>query len=202
MNPNRRRQLNAAEQGLLSAMLKAQHVPAASQGFAIRGQNLEAGPVMAHIPGTMIGAELSVCGLKGFMIDEYRQFTAADGSTITIPCAAVAVLEMVDSPVHVHAATQEVYVILEGIGWMVLGQGESERMVEVGPGSVILLPAKQQHGIYSKGGVKALLTFTPGLAPKDQPDYRDEGIVYPSTKKRLAVLRRRETQRRRRKGGG
>ena len=88
---------------------------------------------------------------------------------------------MTDASIHLHASTLEYYVILAGSGKMVLGQGESERVVPFREGSVILLPPGQAHGIVSDDPAKpiqALLTFTPGLAPVSQPDYRDEQILH------------------------
>jgi quercetin dioxygenase-like cupin family protein len=74
---------------------------------------------------------------------------------------------------------------------MVLGQGESERIVPVKEGSVILLPPGQAHGVVSddpETPVKALLTFSPGLAPVSQPEFRDEAILHARTSERIEEL--------------
>jgi len=73
----------------------------------------------------------------------------------------------------------------------ILGSGEEEHVVDVQQGSVILLPAGQPHGIVSDDPdvpIRALLTFTPGLAPKDKPEFRDEKIIHLRTSDRLREL--------------
>jgi uncharacterized protein YjlB len=121
------------------------------------------------------------------MIDETRRFHRTDGTSEDVDCASVAALDIVDSPVHMHGVTQEVYTILNGKGKMVLG----DQVVDVAEGSVIVLPTGVEHGLASDDPdhpVKVLLSFTPGIAPKSKPEFRDEAIVYERTTKRLAQL--------------
>ena len=74
---------------------------------------------------------------------------------------------------------------------MILGNEPNEKVVEVQEGSLIVLPPGQAHGIVSDDPsvpVKALLVFTPGLAPKDQPEFRDEKILFARTSERLRQI--------------
>jgi mannose-6-phosphate isomerase-like protein (cupin superfamily) len=146
--------------------------------------------LVAEIPGTPAG-EVSCCGAKDFLIDEIREFTDPEGQPVRVRCASSAILEMTDAPIHLHASTLEYYVILSGSGKMVLGQGDSEVILPVKEGSVVLLPPGQPHGIASDDPavpVKALLTFTPGLAPVSQPDFRDEAIIHARTSERIKEI--------------
>lgn len=183
-------ELSDQERQDLAAKLDMKVIDARSLGFGIRGQQYGKSAVVAQVPQSLDGADVSVCGVKGFMIDEHREFQTENGSTIVIPCAVVAMLEMTDAPVHVHAATQEQYIVLEGNGKMVLGEGGSERIFRVGPGSIVFLPPGEPHGIVSVGGkpIKAVLIFTPGLAPKSHPQFRDEKIIHERTSERLKQL--------------
>jgi len=135
---------------------------------------------------------VSVCGAKTMLIQELRQFTTPSGNR-EIRCASVAVLEMTDSPVHVHASTHEHYIVLSGNGKMILGSDADERVINVKQGSVILIPPGQPHGITSndpKIPIRAMLTFTPGLAPKDEPEFRDEKVVHVRASDRLREIQR------------
>lgn len=191
VNPNRPTELTDAERETLGQAMHAQQLKAEQLGYALRGDEQATDQcLVAEIPGTPAG-EVSVCGAKDFLIDEVRRFTRDDGSTVDIRCASSAVLEMTDSPVHVHAATTEYYVVLSGAGRMVLGEGDHERVVAVREGSVILLQPGQPHGVASDDPtvpVKALLTFSPGLAPKETPEFRDERIVHARTSERIREL--------------
>lgn len=155
-------------------------------GFCIRGQDLEPGGVVADIPGTLDDAEISVCGVKGFMIDEVREFDVEGGEPVRVHCASVAALEITDSPVHKHGETQETYTILKGRGKMVL----DDRVVELREQSVVVLPPGVEHGLASDSDqpMKVLMTFTPGMAPKQQLAFRDEKIIYPSSRERIDEL--------------
>lgn len=185
--------LSDSERRTLTTQLEAHSSSAEPLGFALRGADTFSDRgLVAQIPGTPAG-ELSVCGLKDFLIDELRRFQKEDGTPAEVRCAAAAVLEMTDSPVHVHAATLEYYVVLAGSGKMVLGSGADERIAEVAEGSVIILPPGQPHGICSSDPavpLRALLTFTPGLAPKSQPEFRDEKILFARTSERVEQLTR------------
>ena len=135
--------------------------------------------------------EVSVCGAKTILIQELRQFETANGKTKDVQCATAAVLEMTDSPVHVHASTLEYYIVLSGQGKFILGSDENERIVDVQQGSVVLLTPGQPHGILSDDPdvpIRALLTFTPGLAPKDEPEFRDEKVIHARTSDRLREI--------------
>lgn len=190
-NQDRPTELTDAERESLGQAMHARRLVAERIGYALRGdERVTDECLVAEVPGSPAG-EVSVCGAKDFLIDEVRRFTSEDGETVEVRCASTAVLEMTDSPVHVHAATTEYYLVLGGRGRMILGEGATERVVEIQQGSVILLTPGQPHGVVSDDPavpVKALLTFTPGLAPKESPEYRDERIVYPRASQRLKEL--------------
>ncbi len=162
-----------------------------SQGFLLRAQapveSSAERAVVARIPVEALATgdmEPSVCGLKAFLIDERLEFPSHEGDAskkVVIDCAKVAVLDIVDSPVHVHGETLETYHVLEGHGRMVLG----EQVVDVGPGTYIVIPPDVRHGLTSADPirpVRVLMTFTPGLAPVSQPSFRDELILHASTR--------------------
>lgn len=160
-----------------------------SLGFKIRGQEhiftLEA--IVAQIPLSLKNAELSVCGVKGFIIDEVIEFVRPDGSKEVVDCAFVAALDITDSPVHFHGMTREIYQILSGRGKMVLGN----KVVNVKKGAIISIPPLLEHGLVSDSKttpVRALLFFMPGLAPKEYPEFRDEGIVYDRASERMQSI--------------
>ena len=125
------------------------------------------------------------------LIEELRQFESEQGQSREVRCAAAAVLEMTDSPVHVHASTLEYYIVLSGSGKFILGAGPNERIVNVQQGSVVLLPPGQPHGIVSDDPnvpVRALLTFTPGIAPKEELEFRDEKVIHSRASDRLREI--------------
>lgn len=188
---NRKVELTDEERAALSKNMRAQGVEARRVGFALRGSDGATSEcLVAEMPGTPAG-EVSCCGAKDFLIDEIREFTDPKGQPVQVRCASSAILEMTDAPIHVHAGTLEYYVILSGSGKMVLGEGESEKIVSVKEGSVVLLPPGQPHGIASDDPdvpVRALLIFSPGLAPVSQPDFRDEAIIYPRTSERIRQI--------------
>ena len=98
---------------------------------------------------------------------------------------------MTDSPVHVHASTLEYYIVLSGSGKFILGAGPNERIVNVQQGSVVLLPPSQPHGVVSDDPnvpVRALLTFTPGIAPKEEREFRDEKVIHSRASDRLREI--------------
>ncbi len=183
------RELSDAERIDLRAKLttKNAELKSRSLGFKVRGQSLVQGPVIAKIPTSLADAELSVCGVKGFLVDEVREFERPDGVREIVDCAHIALLEIADSPVHVHGGTQETYEIRRGKGKMILG----DRIVEVEAGAVLKLLPGDEHGLVSDDPmqpVEALLHFTPGLAPKTKPEFRDEAILYDRTSERIAEL--------------
>ena len=187
----RQLELTDAERAAMAKEMHAKIPEARRIGFALRGsEQVSSDCLVSEMPDSPAG-EVSCCGAKDFLIDEIREFTDSEGQPVPVRCASSAILEMTDAPVHKHAATLEYYIVLAGSGKMVLGQGASERIVPVSEGSVILLPPGQAHGIASDDPevpVKALLTFTPGLAPVSQPDFRDEAIVHARTSERIKML--------------
>ncbi len=157
-----------------------------SLGFCVRGQDPADGAVLAQIPDSLADAAQSVCGVKGFMVDEIREFDVENSDPVRVACAAVAALEIIDSPVHMHGETQETYTVLRGRGKMVL----DDRVVAVSENSVVVLPPGVAHGLASDSDepLKVLMTFSPGLAPKEQPDFRDEKIIHASSRERIKEL--------------
>jgi len=184
-------ELTDEERTKMATGMQARVLESRRIGFALRGEeNVTGKCLVTELPETPAG-EVSCCGAKDFLIDEIREFTDEAGSPVQIRCASSAVLEMTDAPIHLHATTLEYYIVLAGSGKMVLGNEPEERIVPVREGSIIMLPPGQAHGIVSDDPdipVKALLTFSPGLAPKDQLAYRDEQIIHPRTSTRLAEL--------------
>ena len=184
-------ELSDAEREQLKRTLRAQAIDAKHLGYLLAGSN---SPTTECLVANMAGvstSEVSVCGAKTILIEELRKFETANDKTKDIQCAAAAVLEMTDSPVHVHASTLEYYIVLSGQGKFILGSGDSERIVDVQQGSVVLLPPGQPHGIVSDDPnvpIRALLTFTPGLASKDEPEFRDEKVIHARTSDRLREI--------------
>ncbi len=182
--------LTAAERAALEKSLAGEKfLTALSIGFGLRGSEAYGEKaVLARIPQGPSEKEMSVCGLKGFLIDEVRFFPGPENEQRMIRCAAVAILDITDSPVHVHSVTTEIYIIWKGEGTMIL----DDQTFEVSTGNVILIPPGVRHGLTSKDPlvpVEVLLTFSPGLAPKTEPNYRDEKIIYASATERLRQLK-------------
>jgi mannose-6-phosphate isomerase-like protein (cupin superfamily) len=158
-------------------------------GFCRRGSSERENAVISRIPDDLSGSPMSVCGVKGFLIDEIREFEDEKGKTHRISCASVAALDITDSPVHVHGETIETYLIFAGSGKMVLDR----RICDVKPGHIILVPPGVQHGLASddlKCPLKVLMTFHPGLAPVGMPAFRDEKIVYANASRRIVEIAR------------
>jgi mannose-6-phosphate isomerase-like protein (cupin superfamily) len=158
-------------------------------GFCRRGSSERENAVISQIPDDLSGSPMSVCGVKGFLIDEIREFEDEKGKKHKVPCASVAALDIIDSPVHVHGETIETYLILAGFGKMVLDQ----RVCDVKPGHIILVVPGAQHGLVSddvKSPLKVLMTFHPGLAPIEMPAFRDEKIVYANASRRIVEIAR------------
>ena len=190
-------ELSDAEREELKQSLQARSLDAKHLGYLVPDAKTPSDPsnqcAVAHLPdnANAVPGEVSVCGAKTILIEELRQFTTSDGGTRDVRCASVAVLEMTDSPVHVHASTLEHYIVLSGTGKLILGADDDERVVDVVQGSVILIPPGQPHGIVSndpKVPIRAMLTFTPGLAPKDEPEFRDEEVVHMRASDRLREI--------------
>jgi mannose-6-phosphate isomerase-like protein (cupin superfamily) len=156
-------------------------------GFCRRGSSARESAVISQIPDDLSGSAMSVCGVKGFLIDEIREFEDEKGKKHKVPCASVAALDIIDSPVHVHGETVETYLILVGSGKIVLDQ----RVCDVKPGHIILVAPGAQHGLVSddvKCPLKVLMTFHPGLAPMEMPAFRDEKIVYAHASQRIIEI--------------
>lgn len=177
----------------LAATFEAKvNTPYESFGYGVRGQGMKQGAVMAMIPRSPKEYALSFCGVKGFMIDEWRLFERASGLLVVIACARVAILWIKNSPLHDHDYTTETYTILGGRGRMVLG----DEVMPVQRGSEILIPPRLPHGLMSdtKRAIKARLSFTPGLAGKEWIDeyginqHRDERDLKILTSERITQL--------------
>jgi mannose-6-phosphate isomerase-like protein (cupin superfamily) len=77
-------------------------------------------------------------------------------------------------PLHSHAESEQVYVIVSGRG-MMLVDGESR---EVGPGDTILIPPGSQHAIRNHTGEELVFVSAaspPWEPPSDQFAYSDPG---------------------------
>jgi mannose-6-phosphate isomerase-like protein (cupin superfamily) len=187
-------ELSDAEREELKRTLRARTMEAEHLGYLLAGTDAPSAQcVVAEMAG-IAGGDVSVCGAKTILIEELRRFETEGGGSKDIRCASAAVLEMTDSPVHVHANTIEHYTVLSGHGKFILGSGAEERVVAVQPGSVVLLPPGQPHGIVAddpNAPIRALLMFTPGLAPKEEPEFRDEEVVYLRASDRLRDLQER-----------
>ena len=159
-----------------------------SKGFQERGKgapNKE--PVVVQIPaGQLEGAEQSVCGVKGFLVDETRIFVDDQGQSHEVSCAKVAALDIHDSPVHVHGETLETYHVISGSGRMVL----NDEVVSLSAGSFVVLPPGVEHGLCSDTDepLRVVMTFTPGLASVNDQAWRDERICYPAASARIKAL--------------
>lgn len=156
--------------------LRNDDLQATHLGFARHGEAMTGDAVHIHLPSGPLDAERSVCGFKAFLIDEHRQFVDDHQQLQTVACARVALVEITDSPVHVHGQTVESYHILDGCGRMVLG----DRIRSVEAGDYLLIPPGICHGLCSDRSevpVRVLMSFTPGMAPVGYQQFRDERIV-------------------------
>ncbi len=189
-------ELSDGEREQLQQLLQARSLESKNLGYLLDDAETPTQQcVVAQLPNKAdaVPGQVSVCGAKTMLIEQICQFATAEGGTKDVRCASVAVLEMTDSPVHVHASTLEHYVVLSGNGKLILGAGADERVVDVHQGSVILIPPGQPHGIVScdpKIPIRAMLTFTPGLAPKDEPEFRDEKVVHMRASDRLREIQK------------
>jgi len=147
-----------------------------TDGFLPESGEPSMNAVVTTIPDDVTGAEKSVCGLKRFLVYERRVFNSGPEEK-HVDCSKVAVLDIVDSPVHVHGQTVETYHVISGSGVMVLG----EETIPVSANNYILIPPGVPHGMKSADGkaVRVLMTFSPGLAPLSSQEYRDEKIIAP-----------------------
>lgn len=140
-------------------------------GFTKPGDPLAQGVIVTSLSQDE-GGKQSVCGKEVILVEE----TVKHGDR-GVHCAAMAILKIGDSPVHYHEYTTEYYFVLEGQGRMVLG----EAVVEVKSGNIIAIAPGQQHGLMSvmPGGreVTVLIIFSPGLAPINEAEFRDETLI-------------------------
>jgi mannose-6-phosphate isomerase-like protein (cupin superfamily) len=88
-----------------------------------------------------------------------RPLTRAD-----TPACNLHVTFIKDSVRHYHKACTEVYYILDGEGKMELG----EDIVDVEPGTVILIEPFTRHRLWSERGVRTIVFGTPALNPEDE----------------------------------
>lgn len=175
----------------LARNVRAQKLEATRIGFIPGNENGVSQECLHVSIPTDAAGQVSCCGAKHVLVDEVREFTSVEGSPVQIRCSSSAILEMTDAPIHVHAETLEYYIVLSGKGRMVLGTGQNEQVENVQEGSVILIQPGQAHGIASDDPnvpIRALLTFSPGLAPVSAAEYRDEEILHARTSERLREL--------------
>lgn len=65
---------------------------------------------------------------------------------------------------HCHASAYQVYYILEGRGEVKIGDDIPE---EFGPGSVIIIPPKEMHSMWTTGGqrTRVIVIYSPSIPP-------------------------------------
>lgn len=88
-----------------------------------------------------------------------RVLTAADGG----PCS-VHVTRIRDAERHHHRATSEVYYILSGTGKVEL-DGDWR---DIGPGSVVHIPAGVRHRVVADGEIETVVVAVPPFDPADE----------------------------------
>jgi mannose-6-phosphate isomerase-like protein (cupin superfamily) len=88
-----------------------------------------------------------------------RILTRADG-----PLANVHVTAITDSAPHYHRHCTEIYYILEGSGELELN-GD---VVEVEPGTLVVIEPGTVHRLRSAGGVRTMVIGIPALDPADE----------------------------------
>lgn len=74
---------------------------------------------------------------------------------------------------HHHDTEHQVIYILDGMADVVLGDDPA---VECGPGTVIRIPPKLKHAVYTKGAtaLKALVLYSPPLGPREEVPIADK----------------------------
>src|SRR5262249_20289273 len=80
------------------------------------------------------------------------------------PACNLHVTFITDSVRHYHREGSEVYYILEGVGKMELN-GD---VVEVEPGTVVLIEPGTRHRLWSEQGVRTVVFGFPALRPEDE----------------------------------
>jgi mannose-6-phosphate isomerase-like protein (cupin superfamily) len=108
--------------------------------------------------------------VKVASLDAARAFTTADGSTIRelwhteAQSLAEASLDVGQATTrHYHAASEEIYFVLEGRGRMEL-DGEVR---EVGPGDAVLIPPGARHQITAGEELRFLCCCAPPYSDDD-----------------------------------
>ena len=73
---------------------------------------------------------------------------------------------------HLHEDEHQIVYILEGVADVVLGD---DPVVECGPGTVVRIPPKVLHAVYTKGDtpLRALVLYSPPLGPRDERPVSD-----------------------------
>ena len=68
---------------------------------------------------------------------------------------------------HHHETEHQVIYILDGVADVILGDDPA---VECGPGTVVRIPPKLKHAVYTKGktALRALVLYSPPLGPRDE----------------------------------
>ncbi len=184
------RQLSGEERKQLKATLRTKvGLPSKTLGYSVPKGPMTQGALVTMMPNSLDDASVSVCGVKGPIVQRVQEFTRPDGTTAIVRCTALALMEILNSPVHVHGSTEEMYFILKGRGQMVL----DDAIEHVREGTVIHIPPGVEHGLYSDDDpqtpVTAVLSFSPPIAPKEHPEFRDEALLYEETSTRIAQLR-------------
>ena len=66
---------------------------------------------------------------------------------------------------HSHETEHQVIYILDGMADVVLGEAPA---VECGPGTIIRIPPKLEHGVYAKGErpLRVIVLYSPPLGPR------------------------------------
>jgi mannose-6-phosphate isomerase-like protein (cupin superfamily) len=88
-----------------------------------------------------------------------RPLTGADGQPCSLHVTAIR-----DSARHYHREATEVYYILEGRGKMELN-GD---VVEVAPGTVVVIEPGTRHRLWSDEGVKTIVVAIPPFRAEDE----------------------------------
>jgi mannose-6-phosphate isomerase-like protein (cupin superfamily) len=88
-----------------------------------------------------------------------RPLTALD-----TPSCNLHVTFITDSVRHYHRACTEVYLILEGLGQMELG----DDVIDIAPGTVLYIEPGTRHRLWSKQGVRTVVFGVPALDPADE----------------------------------
>jgi len=74
---------------------------------------------------------------------------------------------------HHHDTEHQVVYILDGVADVVLGDDPA---VECGPGTVVRIPPKLKHAVYTRGNtaLRALVLYSPPLGPREEVPVSDE----------------------------